>query len=111
MDISISGRHVEVTQKVREYATDKFSKTERIFHDVNSIEVILKDEDRKKHCEVIIHTRKDGNLIVDVARDELFEAIDVAIDKCERQLRKLKEKRTSHRHKAVARDTGAEAEE
>lgn len=101
MDIKVTGRHLEVTDELRETAIDKFSKAERFHSGITSIEVILKDEDRKKHCEVIIHTKRSQNIVVDVARDEVLEAIDVAVDKAERSLRKLKEKTVSARRKAV----------
>lgn len=107
MDINITGRHVEVTDEIRNYATEKFSKTDRIHHGIISIDVILKDEDRKQHCEAIIHTKKKNSLVIDVARDEILEAIDVAVDKCERGLRKLKEKSVSQRRKG-ARNKGFE---
>lgn len=92
MDISIIGRHVELKDSVKEYARSKFENLGRFLSGLASIEIVYKNEDRKIHCEVIMHVNKHGTVVVDVARDEFNEATDVALDKCERQLSRLKEK-------------------
>lgn len=92
MDISIIGRHMELKDSVKEYARSKFENLNRFFGGLGSIEIVFKHEDRKIHCEVIMHINKHGTIVVDVARDEPNEAADVALDKCERQLSRMKEK-------------------
>lgn len=92
MDISITGRHIELKESLKKYAMDKFGNIDRFFSGITSVELILKHEDRKVHCEAIIHAKKHATIVIDVARDEFNEAIDLAVDKCERQLRRLKEK-------------------
>ncbi len=112
MEISISSRHLDLPADVKAYAEEKFSRVDRINHGILSLEVILKEEDRKKHCEVIVVVRNKGSVVVDVARDELPEAIDVAVSKIERQMRRLKEKTTSHRGRREPEESlaGAEAD-
>lgn len=92
MNISIIGRHLEVTDATRHFAEEKLKRLERFCHSIQSIEVLLKNEDRKSHCEIIVHVKNKSRIVVDVARDDLREAIDVAVDKCERQLCRVKEK-------------------
>lgn len=92
MDISIIGRHVELKDSVKEYARNKFATLDRFFSGLDKIEVVFKNEDRKIHCEVIMHVNRHGVIVVDVAREEFNEATDVAMDKCERQLSRVKEK-------------------
>lgn len=111
MDISISGLHMSLSDELRDYATSKFERVERIYHGILSIEIILKNDDRKRHCEVIIHTRHQKNPVIDACGDEFNEAIDLAVDKAERQLRRLKEKSKSHRRKEVRPSDVAPASE
>lgn len=111
MDINISGVHLNVNDSIRAYATEKFERAERILHDIRNIEVILKHDDRKIHCEVLVHTRRGKPLVIDATGEELNEAIDLAVDKVERKLRRLKEKSTSHRRKAIRPKDAAPAGE
>jgi len=102
MEIHITGRHFEVTDAVRSMLEEKFGRLERFHPGLQKIEILIKDEDRKRHCEAIIHIRSHGPIIVDVARETVQEAADLALDKCEQQLRRLKEKQED-RHR---RDSG-----
>ena len=114
MTISIIGRHVELKDSVKEYARSKFENLNRFFGGLGNVEVVFKSEDRKIHCEVIMHINKHGTVVVDVARDEFNEATDVALDKCERQLSRLKEKIEDKRpgkQPAVPEEDTAEADE
>lgn len=103
MDINISSRHLDISENTKALINEKFVKMERLFNSIRIIEVVLKDDDRKKHCEAIIHTENHGTIVADVAHDDLHGAIDQVVDKCERQLRKLKEKTRTHRRKSSGR--------
>lgn len=92
MNIRITARHMEVSDSAKSFVQEKFAAIERFFHGVKDAEVILKQEDRKTHCEVILHIKSKGDIVIDVARDTLHEAVDIAVSKCERQLRRTKEK-------------------
>ncbi len=101
MDIRISAIHMDIDNSIKEYAEDKLGGVDKFYNGAQSVEVILKSDDKKVHCEAIIHVKKRGTVVVDVARDEVFEAIDVASAKCERQMRRLKEKNEAKRHDAA----------
>ncbi len=101
MDITISAIHMDIDNAVKEYAEDKLGGVDKFYNGAQSVEVILKKDDKKVHCEAIIHVKKHGVIVVDVARDEVYEAIDVASAKCERQMRKLKQKNEAKRHDVV----------
>ena len=103
MEVHVSGHHFNVSDKLKEYAEEKFSRIGRFFQAAHKVEIILKDEDRKKHCEALIRIKNRDHLVIDVAREHMYEAIDLAVDKAERQLRRLKEKTQSHRRKNKAR--------
>ncbi len=102
MKISVAARHFDATEATKAYARDKLGKNDRYFNGVQHVEIVLKQEDRKYHCEAIVHVRNHDALVVDVARDDLHEAIDLAADKCARQLRRMKEKLTGRRRESTA---------
>ena len=101
MEIKITSRHVYTPDEVKMYIEEKFEKMERFHRALQSLEVVLKAEDRQQQCEVILHIRNRDPEAVQVACDGVHEAIDVAVDKVERRLRRLKEKRESRRRSAV----------
>lgn len=99
MQISVSGRHFEVTDNVKSYATEKMERLERFAKGIETVDVVLKEEDRTNHCEIIVHVKNSKSIVVDVAHEEMFAAIDLALDKAERQLRRHNEKLHDHRPK------------
>jgi putative sigma-54 modulation protein len=101
MNITISTRHFEISDETRKLVHEKISHVNRFINGIKKIEVVLKTESRDHHCEVIVHVNNHDSVVVDVSREDMIEAVDVAVDKIERQLRKVKEKRTSHRRKAT----------
>jgi len=95
--ISISGRHVEVTPDVREYAEKKMAKMPRYYNRIQAIEVILGHESDSFSVEVVISA--DGAPIV--AREvgpDTFALIDLVSDKLERQLTRHKERFRNRKH-------------
>ena len=98
MEITVTAIHMDIDNAVKEYAEEKLGSVDKFYNGAYKVEVILKPGDKKVHCEAIIQVKKHGPVVVDVARDEIFEAIDVASAKCERQMRRLKEKNEAKRH-------------
>jgi putative sigma-54 modulation protein len=97
MKINITGRHFDLSDAITEYVNEKLDRLERVFNGVTEVEILLKGEDRTLHCEIIMHISNKPNIVIDVADDSMYAAIDLAIDKAQRQLRKHKEKLRSHR--------------
>lgn len=102
MQINISGHHIEVTEAMRAYVLDKFEKLERHFEHITSIHVILEVEKNRQTAEATIHI-KGGELFADATSEDLYAAIDMLIDKLDRQILKHKEKNLDRAQRAVAR--------
>lgn len=97
MLISCTGRHVEVTPDVREYAEKKMAKMPRYYDRIQAIEVVLDHESDNFSVEVIASA--DGQPFV--AREvgpDTFALIDLVADKLERQLVKHKERYRNRKH-------------
>lgn len=102
MQISISGHHIDVTEAMRAYVLEKFEKLERHFEHITSIHVILEVEKNRQTAEATIHI-KGGELFADATSEDLYAAIDMLIDKLDRQILKHKEKNLDRAQRAVAR--------
>ena len=93
MKYLIRGDKYENTDSIKEYIEAKLSRLDKYIKDSDDIEavVLTKKEGRRYKIEVTIPT-KDFTLRNEVTDDDLYAAIDLVIDKLERQVRKNKEK-------------------
>lgn len=95
MNLSISGRHLEVTPAIREYVLNKMARVTRHFDNVIDTQVILSIERLKHTAEITMRLR--GKDIHCAATDEnLYAAIDLLADKIDRQVIKYKSKAQNH---------------
>jgi putative sigma-54 modulation protein len=97
MDITVTGRHIEITQPIREYAEKKLAHIEMDFPKILSAHFILEVDKYRHIAELVLHC---GSHIVIEARDveeDLYAALDKVVDKVGRQLHKYKSRIQSHR--------------
>ncbi|GGW70011.1 ribosome hibernation promoting factor [Alishewanella tabrizica] len=95
MQINLTGRHIEITEALKDYVDSKFSKLERHFDNINNVHVILNVEKLKQIAEAKINL--SGGEVFAMSEDEnMYAAIDQLIDKLDRQVIKHKEKLSRH---------------
>jgi len=89
----IRGNKIEVTPAIKDYITDKTKRLERYFDKSYPIVVnaVVKIRGRDQIIEITIPT-KNFTLRCEEGHEDLYAAIDKAIDKLERQIRKNKTK-------------------
>jgi putative sigma-54 modulation protein len=97
MNLNITGHHVEVTPALREYVTGKVDKVIRHFDHVTSVHVILTVEKLVQKAEITLHV-KGKDIYADSSDADLYAAIDLLIDKLDRQVLKYKDKNRDHNH-------------
>ncbi|MCL4122484.1 UNVERIFIED_CONTAM: hypothetical protein GTU68_040708 [Idotea baltica] len=96
MNIQITGRHVEVTEAIKNFVDEKIGKVSQYFDNITSAKVILSVEKDTQIAEVII-TVPGSEFVAKADDKDLYTAIDLVEDKIARQLRKHKNKlRTNH---------------
>ena len=95
-DISVTFRHLEATSSLREYVIEKLSRAKKHFGDQNEINVVLSSEKHRCTAEIIL---KAGKMTANAREetDDMYSAIDLAVDKVDRQMKKHKEKLKSHK--------------
>lgn len=93
MKFNIRGENVEVTGAIRDYVEKKIGKLERYFDTppTSEVHVNLSVYNDKQRIEVTIPMT---NLLLrgEVEHTDLYAAIDLVVDKLERQIRKYKTK-------------------
>ena len=91
MKFNIRGENIEVTPALKEYVEKKLSKLERYFDTFPEIKVNLKVYSDKQRVEVTIPFT-DLLLRAEETNSDMYAAIDLVVDKIERQIRKHKTK-------------------
>lgn len=96
MQISVTGRHLDITDSLRNYVNEKMEKLERHFDHVTNVHVILGLEKVLKKAEATVHI-SGADIFADATNEDMYAAIDSLIDKLDRQVIKHKEKTKNHR--------------
>lgn len=94
LNFNIRGENIEVTPAIREHVESKIEKVERYFNDdvTANANVNLKVyNDKKTKVEVTIPL-KNVTLRAEERHNDLYAAVDLIVDKLERQIRKHKTK-------------------
>jgi putative sigma-54 modulation protein len=99
MNLNVSGHHVEVTPALRGYLQGKLERVTRHFDHVIDAHVILSVAKLRQKAEVTLHVRGKDIHCASVDAD-LYAAIDLLVDKLDRQVLKYKGKRESSRQGA-----------
>jgi len=91
MKKSLTARHFDMSDKVRKHALESMEHMERYFERIVGIQMVLSKEKERWGAEVIVGVPGD-TLTAESQDDLLFSAIDDAVAKAERQLKKYKSK-------------------
>lgn len=105
MNLTISGHHVEVTPPIRAYVQSKLDRIKRNFENVIDITVVLGVEnisEKEKRQKAEINLNMSGKTLhAESVAQDLYAAIDMLIDKLDRQIVKHKRKLKEHNHDSV----------
>src|SRR5262245_16896988 len=104
MSVDITGRHIEITEPLRKFATDRLEKLRGIMDEVLEAHFILTVEKHQRHiAELNMKTRRDFYHGEEVSTD-MYTSIAAVIDKVGKQIlrdkeRKVTRKRHNNNHK------------
>ncbi len=100
MRFSVTGRHIEITDAMRQYAEEKSGRLSRFYDRVQSVEVVVETQGLQNRVEMVVATDHRHTFVGQVSASDYYEAIDLVVDKVEGQLRKHKEKHRNRKHTA-----------
>ena len=105
MQISITARQCEILPGVRQFAQQRLEKLQKYVQDIHGIHVIVRHE-RNVHLAEITVRVNGTELVCTQQHAEAGAAIELAADRIEEQLRRLKDRRID-RTQRTATDKGA----
>lgn len=96
MDIVVRGRNVTITDRVQEYVEKKVGKLERYLPIIDEARMELSTEDTRsaQHRQIAqLTVRSHGKILRAEERDQdVFTAIDLVVDKMQRQITRFKDR-------------------
>jgi putative sigma-54 modulation protein len=102
MNLTISGHHLEVTPAIREYVQNKLERITRHFDQVIDTHVFLAIDnltEKEKRQKAEINLQLSGKILhVASAAQDLYAAIDMLMDRLDRQVIKYKSMVQDHQH-------------
>ncbi|MCX6357989.1 MAG: ribosome-associated translation inhibitor RaiA [Candidatus Aureabacteria bacterium] len=98
---TVTGRHVDVTNSMKEYAREKLGRVMRERPHLNEVHVIM-DVEKYRHRLEVAARGKNLDLFCKEETDDMYTSIDRAVAKLERQLLKFKERHLRKTTKAHA---------
>ena len=101
MNLNLTGNHLDITPALRDYVVAKLDRITRHFDHVIDVNVVLAVDKLRHKVEVNLHTR-GKDIHCEAIEADMYAAVDVLIDKLDRQVVKHKEKLTGHRHEGAA---------
>ncbi|HZM14739.1 MAG TPA: ribosome-associated translation inhibitor RaiA [Candidatus Krumholzibacteria bacterium] len=102
MQVSVTGRHYEVTPALRTYIDARLGRLHRYMDKIHSALVTLSAEKHRYRAEIVLHTRGKEFTGKETAVD-MYSALDRVGDKLEKQLARFKDRRTTARRRAGAK--------
>lgn len=99
MQVNITGHHVELTNSLRDYVSEKLSRVQRHYDNITNVQVTLSIEKERQQAACTLHAA-GADLHAEASDSDMYAAIDALTDKLDRQLVK-------HKEKAQARAQGA----
>jgi len=102
MDVVVSSRYCEVSERFREHVEDKLARLEKHDHRIIRVEVLLERErnprqpDRQVRVELTAKS-KGPILRAEAAAEDKMAALDLALDKMSSQMRRAADRRKVHR--------------
>ncbi|MBK8469060.1 MAG: ribosome-associated translation inhibitor RaiA [Candidatus Phosphoribacter sp.] len=106
MDIVVTGRHIQVSDKFRARLDDKLAKVAQVAPKITRVDVVVTHERTSRNSEFVELTCRDRGSVVraEAASDDKYIALDLAIEKLVERLR-----RANGRRRAAVRSAKPEA--
>ncbi|MFQ5846804.1 MAG: ribosome hibernation-promoting factor, HPF/YfiA family [Candidatus Methylomirabilales bacterium] len=91
MQIFLTGRNLEVTEALRQYAEEKVGRLQKYLEKITSAHIVLSLQKYRQIAEVTLRVR-DLTIRGEESTADLYSSIDLVVEKLERQLQRYKGK-------------------
>jgi ribosome hibernation promoting factor len=98
MQLSVTFRHMDATEALKEYAREKVDRIRKYFPDPIKAHVVLACDRGYNHVADVMITLHNGIVIKgEETTEDMYSSIDLVMAKIERQVRRYKEKIRHHK--------------
>lgn len=104
MRLNVSGRNIDITDHLREHISNRARKLKRFFDGIIDVNVTLSVDHSRHLAEVILNAPPQATIIAQGQSNNMYESIDRAMEKAERQVAKHKDRLRKHHKKAERRE-------
>lgn len=104
MQIEITGRHVEITEPIKNYIHNRLKKFGKLFIEPIDIHVILGVEKHRQSAELILKSKLFNLTSIEESTD-MYNSVNRAIEKIERRALKQKAKVINNKRQHSASDS------
>ena len=112
MNISLTGRHLELTDAIKAHINTSIDTLSKYNMDIISVNVVASAQTKKgkEHSvvEFVINLAHKNSIIIKQNNDDLYAAIDIAISRAQKAMRRMHDRDTSH-HKIGLNEVKAES--
>ncbi len=103
--MQVVGRHIELTDSIKEYIDGAVSTLEKYNLDIISIRAIVSGEEKKGKngvsIEFTINLPHKNTVVIKQRDKDLYAAIDIAMDRANKVLRRHHDKITEHKSEGI----------
>jgi len=97
MQFSVTFRHMDATEALKTYAKDKLSRIKKYLPDPISVHVVMSTERHHHRADVNVQLHNGIKIAGHESTGDMYSALDLVMDKIERQVRRYKDKLRAHK--------------
>lgn len=103
MNISLVGRHIELSDAIKDHLMHSIDTLSKYHLDIISVNAVAGMNERKKGVliEFTINIAGKNTVVITQRDDDLYAAIDIAIDRAQKALRRLHERLSDHNNGTI----------
>ncbi len=111
MNISLTGRHLELTDAIKAHINTSIDTLSKYNMDIISVNVVASAQTKKgkerSTVEFVINLAHKNSIIIKQNDDDLYAAIDLAISRAQKAMRRIHDRDTEH-HKVGLNEAKAQ---
>ncbi|MFH0708706.1 MAG: ribosome-associated translation inhibitor RaiA [Pseudomonadota bacterium] len=103
MNISLVGRHIELSDAIKDHLMHSIDTLTKFHLDLISVNAIASMNERKKGVtiEFTINVAGNNTIVITQRDNDLYAAIDIAIDRAQKALRRLHDRLSDHKNEGL----------
>ena len=111
MNISLTGRQMELTEAIKAHMTSSIETLQKFNLDIISVSMVASAQTKKgkehSFIELVINLAHKNSVIIKQNNDDLYTAIDMAISRAQKAMRRMHDRESDH-HKVGLNEAKAE---